>query len=135
MHTLYTPASASPQWNCITAYRNADLQPSNLLMGVDDETVLAEYKKDEKEHPSPRKVLSDRTVYLSRPLPPTYGPPVLCDCDEARSGDKEHFDDIMPDPYRAPEVILGMRWSYEFDIWNVAMVVRRSISHFHVSLR
>ena len=29
----------------------------------------------------------------------------------------------MPNVYRAPEVILKMRWDYKVDIWNVAMVV------------
>lgn len=94
-------------------------------MGIDDESVFSEYEKEELEHPVPRKVVGDRTVYLSRPLPLTFGPPVLCDLGEARLGDEEHQDDIMPDVYRAPEVILGMKWSYKVDIWNVAMVVRR----------
>lgn len=58
----------------------------------------------------PRKVVGDdRTIYLSRLLPLTFGPPVLCDLGEARLGDEEHQDDIMPDVYRAPEAILGMK--------------------------
>lgn len=103
--------------------RSADLQPSNLLMGIDDESVLSEYERDELEHPVPRKVTEDRVIYLSRPLPFTFGPPILCDLGEARLGDEENSGDIMPDVYRAPEVILGMKWSYSVDIWNVAMVV------------
>jgi serine/threonine-protein kinase SRPK3 len=88
----------------------SDLQPNNLLLGIDDESVFSEYEKDESEHPMPRKVCSDRTIYLSRPLSFTFGPPVLCDLGEARLGDEEHRDDIMLDVYRAPEVILGMKW-------------------------
>lgn len=34
---------------------NLDLQPSNLLMGIDDESVLSEYEKDELEHPGAPK--------------------------------------------------------------------------------
>jgi serine/threonine-protein kinase SRPK3 len=92
-------------------------------MGIDDISVLAEYERDELEHPVPRKVLEDRTVYLSRSLPLTFGPPILCDLGEARLGDEENRGDIMPDVYRAPEVILGMQRSYSVDIRNVAMVV------------
>ncbi|KAK2861261.1 hypothetical protein FQN49_004383 [Arthroderma sp. PD_2] len=102
---------------------HTDLQPHNLLMGIDDKAVLYEYEKDELEYPVPRKVVDGRTIYLSRPLPFTFGPPVLCDLGEARLGDQEHDDDIMPDVYRAPEVIMGMKWGYKVDIWNVAMVV------------
>lgn len=71
----------------------------------------------------PRKVLEDRTIYLSRHLPISYGTPVLCDLGEARLGIDQQQGDIMPDLYRAPEVILDMTWDYKVDIWNVGMVV------------
>ncbi|KAK4983622.1 hypothetical protein LTR50_007105 [Elasticomyces elasticus] len=111
---------------------HTDLQPNNILMGVDNEPVFSEYEDEELEHPVPRKVVGDRIIYLSRPLPLTFGPPVLCDLGEARLGDEEHQDDIMPDVYRAPEVILGMKWSYKVDIWNVAMVVWDLFEHDHL---
>jgi hypothetical protein len=104
-------------------------------MGIDDESVFSEYEKNELEHPTPRKISNGRTVYHSRPLPLTFGPPVLCDLGEARLGDKEHRDDIMPDVYRAPEVILGMEWGYKVDIWNVAMVVRVQYLYFFGGLK
>ena len=71
-----------------------------------------------------RKTLEDRTIYLSRPLPISYGTPVLCDLGEARLGTDQQIGDIMPDIYRAPEVILNMSWDSKVDIWNVGMVVR-----------
>lgn len=111
---------------------HTDLQPNNLLMGIDDESVFSEYENEEFEHPVPRKVAGDRTIYLSRPLSLTFGPPVLCDLGEARLGDEEHQDDIMPDLYRAPEVILGMKWNYKVDIWSVAMVVWDLFEYDHL---
>lgn len=75
----------------------------------------------------PRKTLKNRTIYLSRPLPISYGTPVLCDLGEARIGTDQQQGDIMPDIYRAPEVILNMTWDYKVDIWNVGMVVRQSL--------
>lgn len=101
-----------------------DLQPHNILLGIKDKTILPRYEEAEFENPTPRKVLNkDHTIYLSRPLPITFGTPVLCDLGEARLGSEKHDDDIMPDVYRAPEVILRMDWDYKVDIWNVAMVV------------
>ncbi|MCJ1256787.1 hypothetical protein MMC24_004611 [Lignoscripta atroalba] len=113
---------------------HTDLQPNNLLMGVDDESIFSDYEKEELEHPVPRKIIigDDRIIYLSRPLSLTFGPPVLCDLGEARLGDEEHDDDIMPDVYRAPEVILGMKWSYQVDIWSVAMVVWDLFEYRHL---
>lgn len=79
----------------------------------------------ELESPIPRKVLGDRIIYVSRPLPISLGTPVLCDLGEARLGTDQQQGDIMPDIYRAPEVILEMNWDYKVDIWNVGMVVRQ----------
>ncbi|PWY64201.1 kinase-like protein [Aspergillus eucalypticola CBS 122712] len=76
----------------------------------------------EVEGPVPRKSLSDRTIYVSRPLPISFGTPVLCDLGEGRLGVDNQTVDIMPDIYRAPEVILNMNWDNKVDIWNVGMV-------------
>ena len=103
-------------------------------MGINDETIFSKYEKDEIDNPIPRKSLDCRTIYLSRRLPLSFGPPVLCDFGEARFRGEDHRDDIMPDVYRAPEVILGMKWSYPIDIWNVAMVVSRSLRYLYSAL-
>lgn len=61
-------------------------------MGIHDKAVLAEIEQDEFESPVPRKAGVDgRTIYLSRPLPFSFGVPVLCDLGEARLGDEEHY--------------------------------------------
>ena len=98
-------------------------------MGIDDASVYSKYERNEVQNPVPRKLTEDRIIYLSRPLPLTFGPPILCDLSEAWLGDKENKGDIMPDIYRAPEVILGMKWDYSVDIWNVAMVVYLHLSY------
>jgi hypothetical protein len=96
----------------------------DILLGIKDESILAKFDTAEFEAPVPRKALEDRTIYLSRPLPISYGTPVLCDLGETRLGADQQHGDIMPDIYRAPEVILNMTWDYKVDIWNVGMVVR-----------
>lgn len=62
-------------------------------------------------------------------FPPSDGLPLLADFGEARrlplEGSREVLnDDIMPNAYRAPEVILKMNWDWRVDIWNVAILVR-----------
>lgn len=72
----------------------------------------------------PCKETPSRTVYVSRQMPLTKGAPSLCDLSEARFGNIPNVDLVMPDVYRAPEVILGMPWSYSIDVWGFAMTVR-----------
>jgi len=102
-------------------------------MKIDDESVFSECENDEFEQPIPRKITNDRIIYLSRPLSFAVGFPVLCDLGEARLGEAEHQGDIMPDVYRAPEVILGMKWNFKVDIWNVAMLVSKPLYEFSFS--
>ncbi|PGH34652.1 hypothetical protein GX50_02542 [[Emmonsia] crescens] len=68
-----------------------------------DESIFLKYEEAEFEEPVPRKITNDRTIYTSRPLPITFGVPVLCDLGEARFGNEDNNEDIMPDVYRAPE--------------------------------
>jgi hypothetical protein len=72
-----------------------------------------------------RKEVDGRFVYISRELnqPKTLGPPVLCDLGNAVDGQVEHTEDMQPDVYRSPEMILGIKWGYKIDIWNVGCMV------------
>ncbi|KAK2814029.1 hypothetical protein FQN50_000433 [Emmonsiellopsis sp. PD_5] len=101
---------------------HTDISPNNLLQGVHDGSILSRLEQDEIDHPSARKTLSDRTIYVSRPMPICTGLPVLCDLGDARIGNHKHQGDIMPGIYRAPEVILGMEWDCEVDIWSVGVM-------------
>ena len=101
----------------------ADIQPNNILLGIKDTSILSRFEEAEVEAPVPRKSHSDRTIYVSRPLPISFGTPVLCGLGEGRLGTDNQQGDIMPDIYRALEVILNMNWDKKVDIWNVGMVV------------
>ncbi|KAK4495633.1 hypothetical protein PRZ48_012901 [Zasmidium cellare] len=103
---------------------HTDLQPNKILLGIHDNAILAKFEQDELQEPSARKELPGRTIYTSRPVWPTArGWPSLSDFSEARFGGSEHTDLVMPDVYRAPEVILDMPWSYPIDVWGFAMVI------------
>jgi serine/threonine-protein kinase SRPK3 len=102
-----------------------DIKAGNIMFGVEDATVFEKFEQAELEHPTPRKENDGRIIYLSRDLemPSNLGLPVLCDFGSAVWGEEEHEEDVQPDVYRSPEVILKIPWSYEIDIWNVGCMV------------
>ncbi|PKY05493.1 kinase domain protein [Aspergillus campestris IBT 28561] len=101
---------------------HTDVQPNNVLLGIDDESILAEMEEDEISDPAPRKQLCDRTIFATRAMPLTGGEPVLADLGEARFSDGKQTGLIMPSVYRAPEVMLGMTWDNKVGIWALGQM-------------
>ncbi|KAJ0120499.1 protein kinase [Diaporthe amygdali] len=97
---------------------HTDIQPSNLMWSLFDKSVFTRLEESEQKCPSPRKVLKDRSIYLSTDLEPSDGELRLCDFGEARvEGDREGL--IMSDAFRAPEAIMNLAWGYPVDIWGL----------------
>lgn len=105
---------------------HTDIKEANILLGADD-SVLQDFEREQLRNPCPRKELPEGTIYQSRELnmPRAIGEPMLCDFGSAVPLDDgvEHREDIQPNVYRAPEIILDIPWSYSVDIWNVGCVV------------
>ncbi|KAL5114618.1 hypothetical protein ACEQ8H_007523 [Pleosporales sp. CAS-2024a] len=106
---------------------HTDINPSNIMLTVADETVLCNVEKAERENMLPRKVVNKhRTIYSSHklglPRDALWGAPVLCDFSEARIG-KHHKGLVQPELYRAPEVLFNMTWGSGVDVWSVAAMV------------
>ena len=105
---------------------HTDIKEANILLPADS-SVLTQFEKQESEEPSPKKEADGSVIYLSREMgtPKSFGAPVLCDFESAVPLDdgQEHREDIQPDIYRAPEVILDIPWTYSVDIWNVGCMV------------
>lgn len=118
----------------VFAYDALDFQPNNALLGIHDSSAFDKFVARATEIPPPRKELPDRIIYMSQPMPLTKGLPFLTDFSEARFGDSAHTDLIMPNVYRAPEVILGMKWSYPVDTWSFAMTVSPASKRTHDAL-
>lgn len=99
------------------------------MLGIEDESMLAEFEEGEKFNPSPRKVVGNRVIYASRELKTTdnYGRPVLCDFGQAHFGSTHYGGDIQPYIYRAPEILLRTTWDEKVDIWNLAVLVSRPL--------
>ncbi|KAK4107615.1 serine threonine protein kinase, CMGC group [Canariomyces notabilis] len=105
---------------------HTDIKADNIMFGIEDDSVFSAFEEQELRDPSPRKVVDgERTIYMSRELrmPKNWGAPVLCDFGSAVVRDREHSEDVQPDIYRAPEVILEAPWSYEVDIWNIGCMI------------
>ncbi|KAJ6149183.1 hypothetical protein N7471_000382 [Penicillium samsonianum] len=104
---------------------HTDIKADNIMFGIADDSVFSDFENNELQDPCPRKELDGRTIYTSRELrmPKNLGAPVLCDFGSAVMGDEQHSEDIQPDIYRAPEVILQVPWSYSVDVWNVGCVI------------
>lgn len=97
------------------------------MFEIQDTTVLARFEQDELTTPCARKELDDRLIYESRDLtkPKQMGAPILCDFGSAMLGNEERTEDVQPNVYRAPEVILEAPWTYSIDIWNVGCMVNQ----------
>ncbi|KAI8722690.1 Protein kinase domain-containing protein [Fusarium sp. LHS14.1] len=97
------------------------------LLGVDfmHQAGVMHTERAELDNPSPRKVLADRTIYLSYRIPITSDPLVISDFGAAVLGQpgQKHTGDVMPGVYRAPEIILGLEWDSKIDIWSVGVTI------------
>lgn len=93
-----------------------------MLIALTDDSVLSKVEDDEIQKPSARKQVDDTVIYVSRYMLGGAGALTICDFGQARIG-SEHRGKAMPVPYRAPEVILNMKWGEAVDMWSVGLLV------------
>ncbi|KAJ5900246.1 protein kinase [Penicillium subrubescens] len=105
---------------------HTDIQENNVMLSVEDESILVDFEEAERSSPSPRKIVGDRVIYSSRDLgiPKVHGRPILSDFGEARFSSSlgKQWEDVQPLVYRAPEVLLRMPWNEKIDIWNIGVL-------------
>ncbi|PPJ60102.1 hypothetical protein CBER1_03101 [Cercospora berteroae] len=70
---------------------HCDIKLSNIMLEIEDTSVLPTFAESQRSDPVPRKVIDERrTIYGSRKLPHPqghiFGRPILCDFGEARIG-------------------------------------------------
>ncbi|KAL8856069.1 MAG: hypothetical protein Q9178_007325 [Gyalolechia marmorata] len=106
---------------------HTDISAWNILLGINDRSIIQKFIKAEQEQPSSRKVVNGYTVYASRafdsPSAESIGLPLLSDFGAAVLGDVHHDQDVQPNVYRSPEVCLQAPWSYSIDIWNLGCLI------------
>ncbi|KAM6524265.1 hypothetical protein FSOLCH5_004867 [Fusarium solani] len=88
---------------------HTDISPNNIHLGA-NKTAISKVERAELDNPSPRKVPTDRTIYLSYRMPITSDPLVISDFGASVLGQagQKHAGDVMPGVYRTPKIILGL---------------------------
>ncbi|CAO2190875.1 unnamed protein product [Urochloa humidicola] len=89
---------------------HTDLKPENILL------VSSEYIKV----PSPKKSLQDEMHFKCLPKSSAIK---LIDFGSTAFDNQEHNSIVSTRHYRAPEIILGLGWSFPCDIWSVGCIL------------
>lgn len=97
------------------------------MFSIDDEAELKAIEEDEISEPSARKVYGGEAIFLTRQVYTEIGTPKLIDLGEARFGQNTYAEQVMPDLYRAPEVLLGLPWDEKIDIWALGLTVSSTL--------
>ncbi|KAF5532666.1 serine threonine kinase [Fusarium mexicanum] len=100
---------------------HTDIHSDNLLVALEDDSILSTVEDNELHRPSARKVVDETVIHVSQYMLGGAGALTICDLGQARIG-KVHRGNAMPLPYRAPEVILGMTWGNSVDVWSVGLL-------------
>lgn len=93
-------------------------------MGFEDSSVRKDYVRQQESDPAPFKELDGQPVFQSRPEFGHFrrgtGVMRISDFSAAVFGNVPvaHSHEIQPQPFCAPEVLLGATWTYSADIWN-----------------
>ncbi|XP_068481746.1 serine/threonine-protein kinase AFC3 isoform X2 [Phaseolus vulgaris] len=89
---------------------HTDLKPENILL------VSSEYVK----LPSYKRVSSDETQFRCLPKSSAIK---LIDFGSTAHDNQNHSSIVSTRHYRAPEIILGLGWSYPCDLWSVGCIL------------
>ncbi|KAI1135447.1 kinase-like protein [Hypoxylon sp. FL0543] len=110
---------------------HTDLKLDNIMVTIEDQSTIDAFIEGQATHPMARKRVDDRTVYRCHndfgPVHKNLGKmiPQITDFGLAQRGDKDEplIHPIQPDEFRAPEVLLGIGWSYSADMWNFGTMI------------
>ncbi|XP_057434657.1 serine/threonine-protein kinase AFC3 isoform X5 [Lotus japonicus] len=89
---------------------HTDLKPENILL------VSSEYVK----LPSRKRLSSDETQFRCLPKSSAIK---LIDFGSTACDNQNHSSIVSTRHYRAPEIILGLGWSYPCDLWSIGCIL------------
>ncbi|KAK5167736.1 uncharacterized protein LTR77_007435 [Saxophila tyrrhenica] len=101
-----------------------EIQEGNVMLSITDPTILDEVLEAEAEDLQPSKVDGDPIIYPSVDIdmPDDPGQPVICDFGDAKVGTGPFEGEVMPDLYRAAEILLKIAWDSKTDIWAFGLM-------------
>ncbi|KAK9464416.1 kinase-like domain-containing protein [Lipomyces arxii] len=100
---LFTSVAFLHELNLI----HTDLKPENILLVNNTFTT---YPYNKRGTNNSRKILNDTTIHL-------------IDFGSATFQDEYHSSVVSTRHYRAPEIILGMGWSFPCDLWSIGCIL------------
>lgn len=99
------------------------------MVGFEDDSVINNFVRSQESNPMARKIKDGRVTYRSHNefgSLKSFGILLkIADFGLAKRiiDSRRNIHPIQPDHYRAPEVVLGIGWSYSADIWNLGVLV------------
>ena len=100
------------------------------MVGLETQDVIERFVTARFGTPMQQKTKDGRTIYRAHtrffaPIESSFTLPKIADFGSARRGDTgEHLTvPCQPHAYRAPEVLVGMGWTYSADIFNLGTLV------------
>ncbi|QPH17757.1 hypothetical protein C2857_002645 [Epichloe festucae Fl1] len=105
---------------------HTDLKLDNIMVAFEDHATIDGFLQGQTRHPMARKHVGDRVVYRCHndfgPIHKGLGKMIsqITDFGLAQPGSRAEplIHPIQPNEFRAPEVLLGIGWSYSADMWN-----------------
>ncbi|XP_020245739.1 serine/threonine-protein kinase AFC2 isoform X2 [Asparagus officinalis] len=92
---------------------HTDLKPENILLVSSEYIEIPDYKGSSR---------SSKNASSSKRLPKSSAIKVI-DFGSSTYANKDHSYIVSTRHYRAPEVILGLGWSYPCDIWSIGCIL------------
>ncbi|KAK7927817.1 hypothetical protein PG985_004815, partial [Apiospora marii] len=95
---------------------HTDLKPENILLCDDTHQTCTYHPSIPSSSSGAPNQASQRKVLLNTEIR-------LIDFGSATFEDEHHHPVVSTRPYRAPEIILGLGWSFPCDIWSVGCIL------------
>ncbi|PNY29403.1 Dual specificity protein kinase lkh1 [Tolypocladium capitatum] len=95
---------------------HTDLKPENILLCDDTYQMFTYHRKIPSSSTSINRQASQRRVLLDTEIR-------LIDFGSATFQDEYHSSVVSTRHYRAPEIILGLAWSFPCDIWSIGCIL------------
>ncbi|KXT02156.1 hypothetical protein AC578_5979 [Pseudocercospora eumusae] len=101
-------AEAPRQCQVQSSRIEVDVQEGNIILSMNNSSILDALVEEEHQNPSPCRKADDRIIYSSVEfdMPDDPGQSVVCNFGDAQFG--QFAVEVMPELHRTPEIVLGI---------------------------